>query len=303
MDQILKRIALFFLFITAANHAAASASAGDILEILEKIKTNHTTDVLNAPIELLKEAKLSQEGKNKTHAFNEEELFLLTEEAIKSLGVQKDISDSEEFNQLSIILRSLTKQLKEYKISGVGFAHHPDIALLYSKQNFKVPLMFKDDNGTMHERLFNLTYSSLGIQESLSWRFDAIFAIGTDISRYSTLTPLHFSTGLTISWKLPIGQRVPSPFYKNFQIREDRPPLRVYLHPNLTPAVIGITILPFQDSPGALVIAHLSLGLNAPSFGDKPISFDMFRGGIVLPKGSLAPLGIDLEENLRKTKD
>lgn len=298
MDYVLKRIALFFLIISATSKATQSVTTGDILKILEKIKTNHATDVVNSPIELLKERELSKEQKNKAHAFNEEELFLLTEEAIKSLGDHENIANSEEFNQLSTIFKGLTKQLKEYKISGVGFAHHADIALLYSKQNFNVPLTFKDDNGTIHQRLFNLTYSSFGTQESLSWRFDAIFAIDTDLSRYSTLKPLRFSTGGTVSWKLPIGKRVASPFYQTQELFRNRPPVRVYLHPYFTPAVIGITILPFEDGPGTLVIAHLSLGLNTPSLD----GLDQLRGEIVFSKGSLTPLGID-EENLRETKN
>lgn len=284
MNTLLGRIAPFFLFISAAQAATPAATTTDVLKILQKIKSDHKTGVLNEPIRLLKEGVRPEKTENKTPVFNEEELFILTEDAIKSLRRYDNITSTEEFTQLSTLFRSLTKQLKDYKISGIGFAHHADLALFYSRQNFNVPLIFKDAKGTAHQRLFNLKYSSLGLQESISWRFDAIFAVDTDLSRYSTLAPLNFSTGVTASWKIPLGPRLRQLGMQG-PVGRDR----------FTPAVIGLTILPLQGESGSLVIAHLSLGLNLGVTGEGLLPFDSFRGAIIFPKGSLTPLDIALE--------
>lgn len=288
MNTLLGRIASFFLFISTAQAVTPAASTGDVLKILQKIKTDHKTGVLNDSIQLLKEGVRPEKTENQTPVFNEEELFILTEDAIKSLRRYDNITNTEEFTHLTAIFRSLTKQLKDYKISGVGFAHHADLALFYSRQNFNVPFIFKDANGTAHQRLFNLKYSSLGLQESISWRFDAIFAVDTDLSRYSTMAPLSFSTGLTASWHLPIGPR----FELNLHQMGIAAPRQ---HGRITPAVIGLTILPFQGELGSLVIAHLALGLNRGVMGEGLLPFDSFRGAIIFPKGSLTPLDIALE--------
>jgi hypothetical protein len=208
----------------------------NLKKIFLNIKKSNTEPILNEEIQTLTEKS----------TFTEEELLSLCNTAIKKLDTLNDNVANENYVQLETITKVLIQQLKDFKISGVGFAAHVSAGFFGSSQNFDVNFAFKNSLGDTFGKEFNLKYYSFGWQNELIYRFDTIFVINTDISRYEALNPIKLGKGFCAGWRLP---------YASFQEDEVREGI-LYRKPS---SVIGMTIIPIT-SQGCLVIAHFGLG-------------------------------------------
>ena len=165
--------------------------------------------------------------------FTEEELLCISEQALKAIKPYDDLGATPAYTELKTFMQSLVKELKDYNISGVGFAVHSSASLVYGHEKFEANIIFKNTDGSPCSRAFTLDYEQLGIQAGLQYRFDMIFTVGADLTRYSTRAPLKFDTGFFL---------VAGPFLQQ----------------------TGITVLPFKDAPGSMVIVHCGLGISYP---------------------------------------
>lgn len=188
---------------------------------------------------------------NEQQTFTEEELLALCELAIKKLRPYDDVVESPGYAQLQAFTQTLVAQLKDYQISGVGFASHSSFNLIYGHQSFDADFVYKNSKGESCTSTANIKYSTFGFQQELVWRFDAIFAVKTDLSRYATRTPLEFNRGFTAGYRLPLG-----PTWDHNHIFDPQFP-----HMRLPLSVIGVSVLPLKDSAGSLIIAHCGVGL------------------------------------------
>lgn len=165
--------------------------------------------------------------------FTEEELLCISEEALKSIKPYDDLGATAAYTELKIFMQSLVKELKGYHVSGVGFAAHSSGAFFYGQEEFEANIIFKNSDGSACSRAFTLDYKQLGTQACLQYRFDIILTVGADLTRYSTRAPLKFDTGFFLAAG-PVFQQT------------------------------GVTILPFKDAPGSMVIVHCGLGFSYP---------------------------------------
>jgi hypothetical protein len=190
--------------------------------------------------------------------FTEEELIALCELAIKKTKPFADtLQTTPAYAQLSLFLQAIIGQLKDYKISGIGFALHPSFSLLYGTSNFNTNFVFKNPENELRNRQCNISYHSFGWQNECVLRFDVIFTVGTKLDAENTRTPLKFNAGFTGGWRLP-GITT-----NKYQINIPLPHFAADLNGNYNSypfTVAGFTVLPFANTPGSLVIAHFGLG-------------------------------------------
>jgi hypothetical protein len=212
-------------------------------------------------------------------AFTQEEILTLSKLALKKITEFDELKESPAYTQLEEFMAKIVNQLKDYKVTGVGLAQHLSLGLLYENQNFTTNLLLKNSAGAISTRTFSIDYSSIGWQWSSNYRFDAIFTIGADLNRYTTSNPLQFGFGITGNWVTPI----PS-FEINLQINIDNNHDIVLHRVGFTS--LGFTVLPFKNTAGYMVIAHIGinpLGINQQA---NPFSPYAFNAGVVLSGGS-----------------
>jgi hypothetical protein len=165
--------------------------------------------------------------------FTLEELHAICNAIVKKVSEVDAVHGTPPFEELKTFLSSTVKELKDYKVSGIGFANHGEWAFLYGPQNFNTQLQFKNQKSQeLFSKGFNLDYASIGIQARLAYRFDMIFVVGADLNRFNTRTAIDLGRGFTIS--------------------------SGYL------AALGITAIGLSNQPGFLVILHVGLGLVNP---------------------------------------
>lgn len=212
--------------------------------ILKKLKSSHADLPLNRQIADL--------GQGET--FTGEELIALCEQVIKKIKpFGSEVTDSQTYLQLEAFLQIMIRELSEYKISGVGFSMHPSYALLYGVSDFETSLLFKNQAGEMYNEKFNIQYQSVGWQNEIIFRFDVIFAVNSTLNIENTRQPQIFGAGFTGGWRLPV---MAAEFYeRNMHEMAIRDRLRYYPF-----TVAGLTILPFANMQGSLLIAHFGIG-------------------------------------------
>lgn len=232
MTSALRTLALATLFVGNVTFLTADTTeqAAALHKIFQDIKTLNKGACLSSQIAML----------DAENNFTEEELLALCEAAKKQFCEFDDVVESKSYEQFQAITKTLVSQLKEYKISGAGFAVHPSWSFFYGPQNFNAALVFKNSKGEARSRIVNLKYESIGIQGDLAWRIDYIFAVGTDLSFFSTKTPLEFDLGATCAAHL----------------------LPIFA---LAGSDLGVSILPFKNAKGSLVIVHGGPGLHFPA--------------------------------------
>ncbi len=265
------------------THLPHSLVLAALLSIGFALQAASSTEQVDAVKKIFKDIKALKTGAplvettaqlNEKQSFTQEELLALCESATKKVRGYDEVVESQSYEQLQAIMKTMVTQLKDYKVSGVGFATHPSWSMFYGKQNFNANLMYKNSQGETTVQTANIAYTSFGWQSELVWRFDVIFAVGTDLSRYSTRTPLEFSTGFTAGYRLPflcpkLEERVKEnllarPNYaRGLNPQED---MFIDNAPEVITTrwplgVIGVTMLPFKSSPGALIIAHFGMGV------------------------------------------
>jgi hypothetical protein len=239
----------------AATLCCASLAQGANPSVKAKPQAPEITlqKILSDLFKANKEAPLQKQivdlrkGKN----FTEEELLSISEQVLKSIKPYDDLGATPAYTQLKIFMQSLVKELKDYQVSGVGFADHSSASFFYGHEKFEARIVFKNNEGTPCIRLFTLDYTQLGIQAGIQYRTDIIFTVGADLTRHTTSKPLNFNTGFFIA----AGTFIPQ---------------------------IGVTVLPFKDAPGSMVIVHVGLGLTFIS-----------NAGLVFNNGTMTPKKTD----------
>lgn len=279
----------------SANYAVQAAASTNQTQELQRILQTIKNDNISSEIRALS---------NKDHVFSQAELLDICEIATKKLRGDDDIVASESYAQLDGMLKNLVTQLKDYKISGVGFAHHSSFNIFYGKENFDFGLVFKNTSGNVLTQNFNLKYSSFGWQAQFVYRFDTIFVVNSDLSSFDVRTPLEFNTGFSGGWRLPYTgpitnisagkQEQAVAEFERFFGRALPRPEGGFQDKTLTyPLVVtGITVLPFKTAKGSLVIAHFGVGLTGfvrceGMFSENAINLAIVPGGATLtPKAS-----------------
>ena len=210
----------------AANHSAKATPQTPEIRLQRILKELFKA---NKEAPLQKQIVDLRSGDN----FTEEELLCISEQALKAIKPYDDLGATPAYTELKMFMQSLVKELKDYNISGVGFAAHSSGACFYGQEEFEANIIFKNSDGSACSRPFTLDYKLLGIQAGLQYRFDIIFTVGADLTRYSTRAPLKFDTGFFLAAG-PVFQQT------------------------------GITVLQFKDAPGSMVIVHCGLGVSYP---------------------------------------
>ncbi len=264
MTHILRSLALAALLsstfaVQAANSTEQAAALKNIFKDMKALNTGAPLGEATAQL-------------NEKQTFTQEELLTICEVATKKLRGYDDVVESQSYEQLQATMKAMVTQLKDYKISGVGFAMHPSWSVFYGKQNFNADLVYKNSKGEAAAQTANIAYSSFGWQAELVWRFDAIFAVGTDLSRYSTRTPLELGTGFTAGYRLPFlcpqwethPKSSTENIVRDLGLRVDPAviaslPETLQMYRSL--GVVGVTVLPLKGAQGSLVIAHFGVGL------------------------------------------
>lgn len=276
----------------AVEAAAPVKQAQELQQILQAIKTENKGIPLNGEIQALG---------NKEHSFNQAELLEMCEIATKKMRGDDEIMASEHYAQLDAMLKTLVKQLKDYRVSGFGFAHHTSFNIFYGKENFDFSLVFKNATGETLAQKFNLKYSSFGWQNQVVYRFDAMFVVNSDLSSFDVRSPLELSTGFSGGWRLPFTG--PTRELSAEQQRENFDRGMRFLgnpagivapdfkdqHLTYPLAVLGVTVLPFKTAKGSLVIAHLGAGATGLSHCNGMLSANAFNAAVVTGGGTLTP--------------
>lgn len=226
----------FFIFATALCCSTAAQATNRITNTTQLDPAINLHRILKTLCKANNEVPLQQEVYNlqRGKEFTEEELLSICELSLKKVSHYDDLGASPAYTELQSFTKSLVTKLKDYKVSGVGFTSHISGAFFGNHETFDTTFVFKNADGTACNRTFTLDYGSLGLNIGLTYRFDLILAVGTDLSRYSARTPIKFNTGAVFAISTGIPQ-------------------------------FGITILPIQDAPGSLVILHFGLGLSTPT--------------------------------------
>lgn len=209
--------------------------------------------------------------------FTQEELLALSELALKKTTEFDELEETPAYAQLQVFMDNTVSQLKDYKVTGIGFAKHIAYTLYYGKQNFNTNLLLKNSTGEASTGTFNIDYSSIGWQWNCGYRLDAIFTIGADLNRHTTRTPLKFGVGFTGTWQTPIPS-IPV----NNRLRD----LNI---DNFAPISLGFTVLPFKNTAGYMVIAHMGIspvGFTCFNQRANPFSRYAFNAALVLSGGS-----------------
>ncbi len=208
--------------------------------------------------------------------FTQEELLALSELALKKTTEFDELEETPAYAQLQVFMDNTLSQLKDYKVTGVGFAKHTAYSLFYGKQNFNTNFLLKNSTGKVSTRTFNIDYSSIGLQSTCGYRLDAIFTIGADLNRHTTNTPLKFGVGFTGSWQTPIPSiPVNQLGFVHFE--------------TYAPISLGFTVLPFKNTAGYMVIAHMGIspvGFTCFNQRANPFSRYAFNAALVLSGGS-----------------
>lgn len=210
--------------------------------------------------------------------FTQEEVLALSELALKKTTEFDELEETPAYAQLQAFMDNTLSQLKDYKVTGVGFAKHTAYSLCYGKQNFNTNFLLKNSTGEVSARTFNIDYSSIGWQRTCGYRLDAIFTIGADLNRHTTNTPLKFGVGFTGAWQTPI----PSiPINQRF--------FNGVIYYTYAPISLGFTVLPFKNTAGYMVIAHMGIspiGFTCFNQQADPFSPYAFNAALVLSGGS-----------------
>lgn len=264
-----------------ALHADSATQTTQLKTIFKNIKALNKGAPLGETIAALQEKQ----------TFTEEELLTLCEVATKKLRPYDDVVNSEQYDQLKAFTQTLIAQLQDYKVSGVGFAVHSSFNIGLGRQNFDADFIYKNTHGDVLAQVANIQYYTFGWQMEWVWRFDAIFAVNADLSRFNTRAPIEFTRGFTAGWRPPLGptwqQRMNGPIFAgNTSMRQ---PL----------SVIGVTVLPLKDMSGSLIIAHMGIGITGfatrssiiPNFNGvlAYMSLNAFNLALVMKGGTFTP--------------
>ncbi len=88
--------------------------------------------------------------------------------------------------------------MKQFKPTGFSFCVDPNIAFFYDNQNPAFDVKYVNNAGEIKTRKYQAEIKSLGLKFELTFKFNLIFFVGTDLDFYNTNKKIELGLGIDI---------------------------------------------------------------------------------------------------------